>query len=147
MRKLDCDIILKCLTIGSANGISVIWRLSKVIVPAIMFVSALRTTALMPAIAQLFAPLMQLVGLSGEAAVVFIIGILTSIYGGIGAMMALPLFSPQELTILSVMIAICHGAFMETAVVIEAGASGVLVFGLRFAGAFLAAWLVHVAGI
>jgi len=128
------------------KGIIVVLRLAKVIIPAIIFVSILQTTTMLHTIGQLFAPLMQMVGLPGEAAIAFVIGMLTSIYGGIGAMIVLPL-SPRELTILSTMIAICHGAFMETAVVTEAGASGTLVFCLRFVGAFLAAGVIHISGI
>lgn len=134
------------ITTGLYKGIGVVLRLAKVIIPAIILVSILQATTVLYTIGQLFAPLMQLVGLPGEAAIAFVIGIFTSIYGGIGAMIALPL-SPGEATILSAMIAICHGAFMETAVVTEAGASGTLVFCLRFVGAFLAGWLIHVLGI
>lgn len=139
-------LILDIVKIGVYKGIDVVLRLAKIIIPAIVFVSILQTTTILHTIGQLFAPLMQIVGLSGEAAIAFVIGILTSIYGGIGAMMALSL-SSRELTILSTMIAICHGAFMETAVVTEAGASGTMVFCLRFIGAFLAAWLIHISGI
>lgn len=136
-------LMLAIVKTGLYEGISVVLRLAKTIVPAIIFVSFLQTTSILSTIGQLFAPLMQLVGLPGEAAIAFVIGILTTIYGGIGAMMALPL-SPGELTILSTMIVFCHSAFIETAVVTEAGASGILIFSLRFAGAFLAAWLIHI---
>lgn len=138
--------ILVIVKTGLYEGINVIWHLAKVVIPAIIVVSILQTTTLLHIIGQSVAPIMQLVGLPGNAAIAFVIGILTSIYGGIGAMLTLNL-STGELTILSTMIAICHGAFMETAVVIETGASGTLVFGLRFVGAFLAAWLIHVLGI
>ncbi|WP_371371858.1 nucleoside recognition domain-containing protein [Sporomusa aerivorans] len=130
---------------GLNKGLAVVLRLAKVIVPAIIFVSALQTTTLLHTLAQLFAPLMRMVGLPGEAAIAFVIGILGNIYGGIGAMLVLPL-SNKEATILSTMIVICHSAFMETAVVTEAGVSGILVFGLRLAGAFLAGWLIHILG-
>lgn len=131
---------------GLHKGLSVVLRLAKVVIPAIIFVSILQTTNMLQTIGHFFAPLMQIVGLPGEAAIAFVIGILTSIYGGIGAMLALTL-SSKELTILSTMIAICHGAFMETAVVTEAGASGTLVFGLRFVAAILAGWFIYVFGI
>jgi len=138
--------ILVIVKTGLYEGINVIWHLAKVVIPAIIVVFILQTTTLLHIIGQSVAPIMQLVGLPGNAAIAFIIGILTSIYGGIGAMLTLNL-STGELTILSTMIAICHGAFMETAVVTETGASGTLVLGLRFVGAFLAAWLIHVLGI
>lgn len=139
-------LILDIVKTGLYKGIDVVLRLAKVIIPAIIFVSILQTTTILHIIGQLFAPFMQMVGLPGEAAIPFVIGIFTSIYGGIGAMLALPLL-PGELTILSTMIVICHSAFIETPVVTETGASGTLVFGLRFVGAFLAAWLIHVSGI
>lgn len=139
-------MILNVLGAGLYKGIVVVLRLAKTIIPAVIFVSILQTTTILQAIDRLFAPLMQLVGLPGEAAIAFVIGIFANIYSGIGAMMLLPL-SPRELTILSVMIAICHSAFIETPVVNEAGGNGTLIFSVRFVGAFLAAWLIHVSGI
>ncbi|HWR42061.1 nucleoside recognition domain-containing protein [Sporomusa sp.] len=131
---------------GLIKGIRVVLRLAKVVIPTIIFVSFLQTTTLLNTIGKLFTPLMQMVGLPGEAAIPFVIGVFTSIYGGIGAMLAIPL-SPGELTILSIMISICHSAFLESAVVTEGGVSATLVFGLRFIGAFFAAWLIHVLGV
>ncbi len=131
---------------GLAKGSRVVWRLAKVILPAIIFVAFLQTTTVFHAIGQLFAPLMQLVGLPGEAAIAFVIGILANIYSGIGAMLVLSL-SATEFTVLSTMIAICHSAFIETAVMAEAGASGTLIFGLRLAGAFITGWFLHAIGI
>lgn len=139
-------LMLDIVKIGLHKGIGVVFRLGKVIIPSVIFVSVLQTTTLLHSIGQLFAPLMKLVGLSGEAAIAFVIGILANIYGGIGAMIMLPL-SSGELTILSTMIVICHSAFIETPVVTAAGASGTLVFGVRFFSAFLAAWFIHVSGI
>ncbi|SDF14131.1 nucleoside recognition domain-containing protein [Sporomusa acidovorans] len=138
--------MVQIIKTGVQQGIGVVFRLARVVIPAIIFVSVLQATTLLHTIGQVFAPLMHSVGLPGEAAIAFVIGILTSIYGGIGAMVTLSL-SSSELTVLSTMMAVCHGAFMETAVVTEAGASGILVFGLRFIGAFLAAWVLHMAGI
>ncbi|HWR39761.1 MAG TPA: nucleoside recognition domain-containing protein [Patescibacteria group bacterium] len=131
---------------GLSNGIVVVLRLAKTILPAIVFVSLLQVTTLLNIIDHLCAPLMQQVGLPGEAAVAFIVGIFSSIYGGVGAMLLLPL-SYKELTILSTMIVFCHAGFMESAVVVEAGASGLLIFSLRLFGAFLSAWLIHVCWI
>lgn len=131
---------------GLSKGIKVVLRLAKIVIPTIIFVSLLQMTTFLNSIGKFFAPLMQIVGLPGEAAIPFVIGIFTSIYGGIGAMAAIPL-SPGELTILSIMISICHSAFVESPVVTEGGASATLVFGLRFVGAFLAAWLTHLSGI
>ena len=139
-------LILGMVKTGLYKGIRVVLGLAKVIIPAILFVSVLQMTTILHTFGRLFAPIMGMVGLPGEAAIAFVIGILTSIYGGIGAMLALPLL-PGELTILSTMIAICHSAFIETPVVTKTGASGTFVFGLRFVSAFLAAWMIHVAGV
>lgn len=131
---------------GLQKGITIVLRLARIVIPTIIFVAFLQTTTLLNSIGQFFAPLMQIVGLPGEAAVPFVVGIFTSIYGGIGAMLAIPL-TPGELTILSIMISICHSAFIESPVVTEGGASASLVFGLRFISAFFAAWLTHAVGI
>ena len=139
-------LIMNIAATGLVKGIGVVWRLAKVILPAIIFVSCLQTTPVFDSLGRLCAPLMQLVGLPGEAAIAFVIGILANIYSGIGAMLVLPL-SATEFTILSTMIVICHSAFIETAVVTEAGACGALIFGLRLAGAFITGWSIHAAGI
>ena len=139
-------LIMNIAATGLVKGIGVVWRLAKVIFPAIIFVSFLQTTPVFDSIGRLCAPLMQLVGLPGEAAIAFVIGILANIYSGIGAMLVLPL-SATEFTILSTMIVICHSAFIETAVVAEAGASGTLIVSLRLAGAFITGWVIHATGI
>ena len=133
---------VQIVTQGLRNGCKVIWQLAKVMIPAILFVNILQATGVLGGIAGLFAPLMHFLGLPGEATVPFAIGLVTSIYGGVGAMLALPL-TPRELTILSTLIAICHGAIIETTVVTKAGASGLLVFNCRFIAGILAAAAIN----
>lgn len=56
-------LTLDIVKIGLHKGIGVVLRLAKVVIPAIVFVSILQTTTLLHTIGQLFAPLMEMVGL------------------------------------------------------------------------------------
>jgi hypothetical protein len=134
---------MEIIKVGLLNGIKVLFKLAKVIIPAVIFVAFLQTTGILQTIAKLFAPALHLIGLPGEAAVPFVIGLITSIYGGIGGMIVLSL-SSKELTILGTMIAICHGAIVENSVVIQTGVSGKLVFCFRLIGAVIAAVFLNI---
>jgi hypothetical protein len=136
-------LLIDLLLTGLYKGMISVLRLAKVVIPSTIFVVLLQTLGILQPIGDIFAPLMKIVGLPGQAAVAFAIGIFASIYAGIGAMAALSL-TVKEATILSAMIAMCHSAFMETAVITEAGGSGLLIFTLRFIGAVLVGGLIHI---
>ena len=131
---------------GLSKGLISTLRLARVVIPSTILVVVLQKLGILQPISAIFTPIMNVVGLPGEAAIAFAIGIFASIYAGIGVMAVLSL-TVKEATILSVMIAMCHGVFMETAVIMEAGGRGVLIFALRFVGAIIAGGLIHLCWI
>ncbi len=108
---------------GLCNGLDVVKVLGKVLVPVIFLVTFLEHSGWLPRIAELTAPLMDLFGLPGEAALVLVVGNLTNVFGALGAMMTMEL-TAREVTILGVMVTISHSLPSETVVISKAGAHG-----------------------
>lgn len=139
------EAALRLVLQGTRNGLQVLWRLAKSILPSMVGMFVLRELNLLESLGVLCAPFMQLVGLPGEAGIPFVIGMAANIYAGIGAMAALS-FLPAEITVLSIMISICHSVFIESSVVKESGASAVLIAMVRLVCAFLVAGFLHAVG-
>jgi len=107
---------------GLRVGLRMSWRLSLVLVPAGFFVFLLDLFGLLTPLAALLDPVMALAGLPGEAALVFATGALITIYPAIGVMTSLS-FSVGEITVMALMILICHNLFVETAVQARVGSN------------------------
>lgn len=129
---------------GWQTGLRTTWILGKVIVPITLIVSLLKHTPVIEWIVHLFAPLMGLVGLPGEAAIVLALGFILNLYAAIGAMFSLALTSP-EILILCVMLSFCHNLFVETAVAKRLGLNALIVVGVRMGMAFLGGAALHAA--
>lgn len=122
------------------------WRTSswllKIMIPVSLVVTGAQYLGIIAWIARFTSPLFNHLGLPGDAAVAFVSGALVGTYGGIASMMALSL-TLREATILSLMIVICHGLPMESAVVSKTGSSFWGMTGLRLAMAVLCAFLFN----
>jgi hypothetical protein len=129
---------------GLQAGLRTTWVLGKVIVPITLIVSLLKHTPVIEWIVWLFAPLMGLVGLPGEASIVLALGFLLNLYAAIGAMFSLALNEP-EILILSVMLSFCHNLFVETAVARRLGLNSGIVVGTRIGVAFVSGAALHLA--
>ena len=108
---------------GLNNSIDVIKELGKVLIPVIFLVTLLEHSGVLVVLAEYAAPLMNIFGLPGEAALVLVIGNLTNVYGAIGAILNLEL-TARQITIVSVMVTISHSLPSETVIVKKAGAIG-----------------------
>lgn len=119
---------------------SMTWFLIKLMLPISIGIRILENFGLIELIANKLAPIMNLVGLSGEMGIVWITGMLTNIYGGLISLFNLSttyIFTKAEITILSTMILIAHSMFVETKVLKEAGGkAGNIVF-IRIISALL----------
>ncbi|WP_018132069.1 nucleoside recognition domain-containing protein [Effusibacillus pohliae] len=127
---------------GLRVGIQTTWVLSKVIVPVTIVVTVLKHTPVIGWIIKLFAPLMNVLGLPGEAAIVLGLGFLLNLYAGIGAMFVLPL-GGYQIFVLSVMLSFAHNLLVETAVSKRAGLSATLISLVRVGTAFLFAGVIR----
>ncbi len=90
------------------------WLLS-LMLPISLGVALLQHWGVLAWMAGGLSPMFRMMGLPGEAAVIFVSGASAGTYAGIAAMMAIPL-TMRQATILGVMIALCHALPMECAV-------------------------------
>ena len=109
------------LRAGLRNGCIAVGLLARVLIPAYVAVDLLARTPLIPAAADTLEPVTRLMGLPGEAAVPLVAGVLVNLYAAIGAMAPLGL-SPREVTVLGLVLGICHGLVLETAVIRQVSA-------------------------
>ncbi len=100
---------------GIRKGLITTWELALVMVPVYLIVALLGETPVMDWISRAAQPLMGLMGLPGEAAGALVIGNFINQYAAIGAMAAIPM-SAREVTVLSLVLLICHNILVETAV-------------------------------
>ena len=130
---------------GFADGLKTLFSLLKVIVPVFAAVKILEHTPVIKWIAQAGDPLMQFVGLPGEAALAVATGMLLNFYAALGIIIALGL-SAWQITILGVMLSCCHELVLESAVVKKAGIPAWPILGIRLATAFAAGALLKLVG-
>ncbi len=88
-----------------------VWMM-KIIVPISLFTAILDWSGLLGHLDFLLKPLMGLLDLPPAAALPLIIGMLSYIYGGIAAMVALP-FSTAQMTLMAVFILTAHALIQE----------------------------------
>lgn len=118
-----------------------LWFL-KIMLPVSFFVMLLSYFDILPYLSSLAAPLFTLLGLPGDAALVFITSIFTNIYTVIALMSNLD-FSVREGIILATMCLISHNYLVETLVQKKTGSSAVSMVVLRFTCSFLAAYVLN----
>lgn len=118
-----------------------IWLL-KIIIPISLAVSIFHYLGVIDVIARYLAPVFSIVGLPGEAAIVFITSIFLSLYAPIAIIATLPL-DARDITILAVMCLIAHNMIVETAVQSKTGSSYWRMFLIRIVSAFLAAYFLN----
>jgi hypothetical protein len=130
------------VTKGTQAGFKVLWELAKVIIPAMVVVNVLDKAGVLPYLSRALGPAMALLGLPGEAALVLVSANFVSFCAGLATLMALSL-TWKQVTILSAMVMICHGAISETALVAKAGARAGWVLGTRVVAMVLVGMLLN----
>lgn len=118
------------ITKGLTTGIKVLWELAKVLIPSVIVIRVLENAGVLAYISDALGPVMGLFGLPGEGALVLVLANFVSTYSALAAMIALHL-EWKQVTILCVMVLICHAAITETALVAKAGARASLVLVAR----------------
>lgn len=118
------------------------WFLIKIMVPVSLLVTLLGWSGLLAKIAVVLRPLMHLLGLPGEAALVYISGALLNNYSSIAVMSSMNL-SLKDATILAVMCLISHNLLVETAVMKSIGSSALKMALLRIGTAIVGGFLLN----
>lgn len=136
MRVWDC--IKKVLPVAFKTSC---WFL-KIMLPVSFLVLLLSYFNILPYLSSFAAPLFTLLGLPGDAALVFVTSIFTNIYTVIALMSNLD-FSIREGIILAMMCLISHNYLVETLVQKKTGTSAVAMIVLRFCCSFAAAAVLN----
>jgi spore maturation protein SpmB len=96
-----------------------LWML-KILVPVSLFTALLEWSGWIQHLRFLIEPVMNLIGLPAMAALPLAIGMLSGVYGGIGAMSVLP-FSREQMTVMAIFILIAHNMVQEGVVQGQSG--------------------------
>lgn len=128
---------------GARKSLTTVWFLLKIMVPTSFVVALLGWSGLLQMIAGFLSPLMRLIGLPGQAALVFISGALLNNYSAIAVMGSLAL-SLRDATILALMCLIAHNLIVETAVMKSAGSSAMKMLFLRIGTAIVGAFVLNI---
>ncbi|MCX7025968.1 MAG: transporter [Spirochaetes bacterium] len=124
------------------KAVSTVLFLLKIMVPTSLAVALLGWSGLLGYIAAFLAPLMRLIGLPGEAALVFISGALLNIYSAIAVMGTLSL-TLKHATILAIMSLTAHNLIVETTVMKSLGSSALKMTLLRILTAIFIAFVFN----
>jgi len=127
---------------GLKTGSKACFFLLKIIIPVSLAVSLLNYSGVLPWIAGFINPVMKLIGLRGEAALVFVTSILLNNYSAIAVVQTLE-FSGREISIMAVMCLVAHNMLVETAVMKKIGSSAIKMVVLRIGMALIAAFLLN----
>ncbi len=106
------EILKEVIRTGAGKGWhGFVWML-KILVPVSFFTMLLQYSGWLNSLDFLLQPAMQVLGLPPVAALPLIVGMLTGIYGGIAAMIVLPL-TQEQMTLIAVFLLISHNLILE----------------------------------
>jgi hypothetical protein len=134
--------IRNAIALAIPKSIATIWWLVKIILPISFAVSLLLYYGIIAYIAHYLTPVFSLIGLPGEAAIVFISSIFLTLYAPIAILSSLAL-DMREITILALMCLISHNLLVESAIQKKTGSSAILMFSLRIVMSFFAAFILN----
>lgn len=123
---------------GLGASISII----KVMLPVSLAVAVMKYFGLIEYLSAVVSPVIRFLGLPGEAVLPLITGYLVNCYSALAIMATLPL-TGKEITILSVMLVICHTLPVELGVQKRAGGSFWLLLAIRLFASLLMGWLLN----
>ena len=123
-------------------ALATVWWMLRITVIVSFSVKILQYLGVVAWISNLLNPIFQIMGLPGEAALVFISAYFVNIYSAIAVIATLEL-SYRAITILAVMCLCAHNIFIETAIQKKTGSSAVRIVALRTVSAFLMAFVLN----
>ncbi|WNS75044.1 nucleoside recognition domain-containing protein [Bacillus sp. DTU_2020_1000418_1_SI_GHA_SEK_038] len=127
---------------GIKVGFKTTWTLGKVIFPVTLIVAILQHTPVLPWIIKLITPLMNLIGLSGDAAIPIVLGNILNLYAGIGAILTLEL-TVKEVFIIAVMLSFSHNLLIESSVAVKVGVKLWVIVAVRLGLALISAIVIN----
>ncbi|MFN3557576.1 MAG: nucleoside recognition domain-containing protein [Bacteroidales bacterium] len=134
--------IALCIRASMPKALQTALWILKITLPVSLGVSILNYYGLIELLTRHLTPAFNLIGLSGEAALPFITGILLNIYSVIAVVSQLSL-DMREVTIIAVMSLIAHNLIIETTIQSKTGSKVWHMVVLRMGTAFIAAALLN----
>jgi hypothetical protein len=128
---------------GFFVGLHTAWTLGKIIFPITLIVAVLQHTPILPWVIKWITPLMQLIGLSGDAAIPLVLGNFLNLYAAIGAILTLDL-TVKEVFIIAVMLSFSHNLLVESSVAVKVGVKLWVAFAVRIGLAIVSAIFIHI---
>jgi hypothetical protein len=120
---------------------TIIW-LIKLILPISLGVTILMHLGVIEYISNHLSPVFKIIGLRGEAAIVFLTSVFLTLYAPIAIIATLSL-NMREITILATMCLISHNVFIESAIQQKTGSSGIVMFTVRIITSFVSAYILN----
>lgn len=115
---------------GIKEGIRGSLNFIKIMLPISLSISILKYFGVIKLLSDVVSPIFKLIGLRGEAVIALISGYLVNCYSAIAVMSTLNL-SNKEITILAVMLVLCHTLPVELSIQKKAGGSFFLIMFIR----------------
>lgn len=118
----------------------------KVMIPVIILVKLLHELGLIKYLAWPLKPLMSLVGLPAEMGLVWATAMVNTTYAGLIVFLSLVQDNPlttAQVTILAVLILVCHSLPMESSIARKSGARFFFQCIVRVVGAFILGWILN----
>jgi hypothetical protein len=134
--------LLKCVKEAIPKALKTAFWILKITLPVSLAVSILNYYGLIQLVTQHLTPAFNLIGLSGEAALPFVTGVLLNIYSVIAVVSQLGL-DMREITIIAVMSLIAHNLIIETSIQSKTGSRAWHMVVLRIDTAFVAAAVLN----
>ena len=133
--------ILKCFKDNIKPALSTIRFLLMIMLPVSFAILILKSTGLMHYVSRFMNPLMQFLGLPGEAALAYLSSVFLNIYSAIAVINTIALTNKQ-LVILGTMCLIAHNFFVECLVMKKTGSHLRKIVMLRIFVSIIAAWIL-----
>lgn len=127
---------------------SACWTLFKLMVPVSIVIRLIQEFGFLPYVSEVLEPVMNIVGLPAETAIVWLSALLVNIYGGLLSLFTIyPLLEQPlthaQITILLTMVIVAHNVPIEVGIARKTGVKFWIMFLIRFLGAIILALILN----
>lgn len=134
--------IANCVKLAIPSAIKTSLWFLKITIPISLTVTLLYHLGVLNIISEMLSPAFSLIGLKGEAALVYISSAFLNVYSAIAVMTSLD-FTMREMTIIAIMSLIAHNLIVETTVQKKTGSKAWHMVALRIITSFVAAVILN----
>lgn len=139
-------LFLMAILRKTPESFEIYWMLARIMVPITIITELLSRMGAIEAVAPIFEPLMNLIGLPPELGLAWLTAMLVGIWGAVPLIFTLvPVssLSAADVTVFSALILFAHGLPIEQKIIQKAGPGMIVTTTLRVVGGLLYAFLLH----